>query len=89
MITAECYKELIINFISFLEVDEQDCWFQQDGAVAHTEDSTLHMFSMFFGGCIISQNLWPPQSLEWILSLGVLEEHVQKQSAHIRRTETK
>jgi hypothetical protein len=34
--TTESYQELIMNFISLLEADEQDCWFQQDGATAHT-----------------------------------------------------
>jgi hypothetical protein len=29
---AEHYQELIMNFTSLLEVGEQDCWFQQDGA---------------------------------------------------------
>jgi hypothetical protein len=37
-ITAERYQELIMNFISLLEVDEQNCLFQQDGATAHTAD---------------------------------------------------
>jgi hypothetical protein len=63
MATAECYQELIINFISLLEVDEQDCWFQQDGAMVHTANSTMQMLSELFGGRIISQNLWPPRSL--------------------------
>jgi hypothetical protein len=49
-----------MNFISLLEVDKQDCWFQQDGAMAHTENSTMQMLSEFFGGCIISLDLWPP-----------------------------
>jgi hypothetical protein len=41
MITAEHNQELMINFISLLEVDEQDCWFQQDGATAHATHSTV------------------------------------------------
>jgi hypothetical protein len=45
--TAERYQELVINFISLLEVDEQDCWFQQDGATAHTANSTMQMLSEF------------------------------------------
>jgi hypothetical protein len=49
-----------MNFISLLEIDEQDCWFQQDKATAHTANSTMQMLSEFFGGRIISQNLWPP-----------------------------
>jgi hypothetical protein len=55
--TAERYQEIIMNFISLLEVDEQDCWFQEDGATVHTENSTMQMLSEFFGGRIISQNL--------------------------------
>jgi hypothetical protein len=42
-----------MNFISLLEVDEQDCWFQQGGAKAHTANSIMHMLREFFGGCII------------------------------------
>jgi hypothetical protein len=34
-ITAECYQEFIMHFTSLLEVDEQDCWLQQDGSMAH------------------------------------------------------
>jgi hypothetical protein len=34
-ITPEFYKELIMNFISILPVNEQDVWFQKDGATAH------------------------------------------------------
>jgi hypothetical protein len=51
-----------MNLISLLEVDEQDCWFQQDGATARTANSTMQMFSEFFGGRIISRILWPPRS---------------------------
>jgi hypothetical protein len=36
-----------MNLISILEVDKQDCWFQQDGAVAHTANSAMQMFSQF------------------------------------------
>jgi hypothetical protein len=47
-----------------LEVYEQDCWFQKDGATAHTANSTVQMLSEFFGGRIISQNLWPLKNLD-------------------------
>jgi hypothetical protein len=78
-----------MNFISLLEVDEQDCWFQQDGATAHTADSIMQMLSEFFGGRIIFRSLWPPSIpgsiVTGFLSSGVLEgERVQKQPAHIR-----
>jgi hypothetical protein len=46
-----------MSFISLLEVDEQDSWFQQDGAAVHTANSTMQMLSKFFDGHIISQNL--------------------------------
>jgi hypothetical protein len=63
-----------MNFISLLEVDEQDCWFHQHGAAAHTANSTMQMLSEFFGGCIISRNLWPPQSqIDRHRTLGVFE----------------
>jgi hypothetical protein len=61
-ITAEHYQELIMNLISLLEVDERDCWFQQDGATVHTANSTMQMLSEFSGFCIISRNLWPARS---------------------------
>jgi hypothetical protein len=38
-ITDERYEELIMNLTSLLEVDEQVCWFQQDGAMALTANS--------------------------------------------------
>jgi hypothetical protein len=88
-ITAERYQELIMNFISLLEAHEQDCWFQQNGATAHTENSTIQMLSEFFGGRIISRNLWPPSIPGYIgtgfLSVGDFEERVQRQHAYIRR----
>jgi hypothetical protein len=37
---TESHHELSVNVISLLE---QDCWFQQDVATAHTENSTLLM----------------------------------------------
>jgi hypothetical protein len=49
-----------MNFISLFEADEQDCWFQQYGAMAHGANSAMQMLSAFFDGHIISQNLWPP-----------------------------
>jgi hypothetical protein len=48
-----------MNFISLLEAEKQDCSFQQGGATACKAHSTTQMFSEFFGGQIISQNLWP------------------------------
>jgi hypothetical protein len=91
-ITVERYPKLILNFISLLEVDKHDCWFQQDGAAVHTANSTMQMLREFFGGHIISQHLLPPRSPD-LLPLdffgGFEGERVQKQPTHIRRIETK
>jgi hypothetical protein len=46
-----------MNLISLLEVDDQDCWFEQDGARAHASISTIQVLSEFFGSRIISRNL--------------------------------
>lgn len=53
--TAECYQELIMNFISFLEVDEQDCCFQQDGATTHISNQTKQILSESIGGPVDSR----------------------------------
>jgi hypothetical protein len=93
MIADEHYQELTMNFISLLDVDEQDCWFQQDGAVTHTANSTLQMLIKFFGGRTIFRNLWSPSIpgsvATGFLSLGFLKNMYKKQPAHIRRIETK
>jgi hypothetical protein len=41
MVTAGCYQELTVNFISLSQVDEQDCQFQQGGFMAHTATSAI------------------------------------------------
>jgi hypothetical protein len=51
-----------MNFISLLEVDEQDCWFLQDGAVAHTANLAMQILSELFCGRIISRNFWSSRS---------------------------
>jgi hypothetical protein len=79
-----------MNFISLLEVDEQERWFQQDGATPHTANSTKQMLSEFFGGRIIVAPSITGSLATGFLSLVVFEgERVQKQPAHIRRIETK
>jgi hypothetical protein len=92
-ITAERYQELIMNSISLSEVDEQDCWFQQDGATAKTANSAMQMSSECFADRIISRNLWPPRSPDLpspdFYLWGLLKENVYKKSAHIWRIETK
>jgi hypothetical protein len=87
-ITAERYQKLLINLISLLEVDEQDCLFQQDGAMAHAANSTMQMLSKFFGGHIIFLNLWPSRSPDLsppVFHLwGFSKENVYKINPHTR-----
>jgi hypothetical protein len=71
-----------MNFILLCEVDERNCWFQQNGATAYTGNLTMQMLSEFFGSRIISQNLWPPRSPDLsppdFCLLGDLKENVYK-----------
>jgi hypothetical protein len=61
-INAEAYRELIQQFIALLQVDERNCWFQQDSATAHTATSTMVILYEFFGENVTSKGLWPPRS---------------------------
>jgi len=61
-INAEAYQELIQQFIALLQVDEPNCWFQQDSATARTAASTMVILHECFGENLISKGLWPPRS---------------------------
>jgi hypothetical protein len=61
-INAETYQELIQQFIALLQVDERNCWFQQDSATAQTAASTGEILHEFFGENVISKGVWPPRS---------------------------
>jgi hypothetical protein len=61
-INAEAYQELIQQFIALLQVDERNCWLQQDNATAHTAASIMVILHEFFGENVISKGLWPPRS---------------------------
>ena len=58
-INAEAYQGLIQQFIAFLQVDERNCWFQQDSSTAA---SSMVILYEFFGENVISKGLWPPRS---------------------------
>jgi hypothetical protein len=45
-INAEAYQELIQKFIALLQVDERNCWLQQESATAHTAASTMVILRM-------------------------------------------
>jgi hypothetical protein len=62
IINAEAYQKLIQQFIALLQVDERNCWFQQDNTTAHTAASTMEILHEFFGGNVISKGVWPPRS---------------------------
>jgi hypothetical protein len=61
-INAEAYQELIQHFIAMLQVDERNCWFQQDSATAHTAVATTGILHEFFGKNVISKGVWSPRS---------------------------
>ena len=45
---TEHYQERILNLI-FMQVCEQNCWFQKAGATAHTANDTSENLRDFFG----------------------------------------
>jgi hypothetical protein len=45
-----------------LQVNERNCWFQQDSANAHTAASTMEILHEFFGENVISKEVWPSRS---------------------------
>ena len=47
---------------ALLQVDERNCWFQQDSATAHTAASTMVILYEFFIENLISKGVWPPRS---------------------------
>jgi hypothetical protein len=42
------YRDLVQQFVALLELDERNCWFQQDGATCHTVNETINMLRDFF-----------------------------------------
>jgi len=45
------------QFVALLELDEHDCWFQQDGATSHTANETMNVLRDIFGDCLITKNM--------------------------------
>ena len=43
---AEVHQGLIQQFIALLQVDERNCWLQQESATAHTAASTMVILRM-------------------------------------------
>ena len=42
------YRDLGQQFVPLLELDEHDCWFQQDGATCHTANETINLLRAVF-----------------------------------------
>ena len=61
-ITSERYNILEPFFDQLTEQENQQGWFQQDGAIAHTARVIMAAVSEVFGDCVISRGLWPPRS---------------------------
>ncbi|KAL4084269.1 hypothetical protein QTP88_028094 [Uroleucon formosanum] len=61
-VNSVVYQDIITQFISLLEINEGDCWLQQDNATCHTSNRTMNFLRKFFGERIISKGLWPPRS---------------------------
>ena len=52
-------------FTKIEEVDIDNIWFQQDGAMGHTAEATLDVLRRVFKDCIISRRadvVWPSRS---------------------------
>jgi hypothetical protein len=42
-----------------LEENEKNCWFQHDGVMAQTVNTTTVLLQEFFGESIVGHGLWP------------------------------
>jgi hypothetical protein len=56
-----------MQLIVFLENDERDMWFQQDGAICHTALASTAFLQEFFRDQLILQGLWSPSSTDFSL----------------------
>ena len=65
-ITAERYcNEILRFFVDELSEEEKlTAYFQQDGATAHTANSTLRFFNDIFQSRVIFKGIWPPRSTD-------------------------
>ncbi|CAK9826872.1 hypothetical protein ANTRET_LOCUS4642 [Anthophora retusa] len=64
-VTGERYRHMLENFLRPAIDDNEEMWFQQNGATAHTVRSTMDTLRGIFDERIISRNSafnWPPRS---------------------------
>jgi len=75
-----------MNFISMLEVDEQDCWFQEGGVMTHNKFNSTDVVQILW---------WPCCFIKLVVSLifrfntadfciwGILKENIHKNILHV------
>lgn len=56
---AENCATLVTQFVSVLEKNERDCWFQQYGATANTAKATEAFLQNIFGYRAVGRRFWP------------------------------
>lgn len=75
-----------MNFISVLEVDLQDCWFQQDGVMTHNKFSSTNVVRILWWPYCFFKLVVPVISRPTLLDLciwGFLKENIHKNSLHM------
>jgi len=75
-----------MNFISILEVYEQDCWFQQDGFMTHSKFSSTNVAQILWWPYWFFRLVVPLISRPTLLDLckwGFLKENIHKNSLHM------
>ncbi|XP_033608191.1 uncharacterized protein LOC111866527 isoform X2 [Cryptotermes secundus] len=85
-VNSPVYQDIITQFIVLLEVDERECWLQQDGATCHTSNEAMQFLCEFFRDRPISKGLCPPRSSNLspadFFPLGYLKGIVYKNNQH-------
>jgi hypothetical protein len=54
------HHKIINQLISVLQVEEHDCWLQQDSTMRHKSNKIMTFLWEFFSDYLISKDLWPP-----------------------------
>ena len=66
-VNGDRYRAILNEFL-FTKIEEEDIgkiWFEQDGAMCHTDEAALDVLRPVFEGRIISYRadvVWPPRS---------------------------
>lgn len=66
-VNGDRYRSMLLNFLvpEMEELNQEDMWYQQDGATAHTARETMAILNRMFPGRLISKNAdmaYPPRS---------------------------